>query len=144
MGKLVLALALRVHQLEKIPNICFTFFYVVGREIGKKLVYKIQICAQKLCMLTCAHKISCRAFESVISACFSAREIFFAKATTTWEGCKLLTNPPSFAFFFFLFFLEIPSKMNGKPSKQVQSWNHYNIFLTENKLEDVIQCSLEG
>jgi len=37
----------------------------------------------------------------------------------TWgselSGCQLLTNPPSFAFFFFLFFLKIPSKMNGKP-----------------------------
>jgi len=41
MGKLVLALAVQthvIHQLEKNPNIFFTFFYIVGREIGKKLV----------------------------------------------------------------------------------------------------------
>jgi hypothetical protein len=47
MGKPVLALAfklaLQVHQLEKDPNIFLTVFYIIGREIGKKLVYEIQI-----------------------------------------------------------------------------------------------------
>jgi len=36
-------LTLRGYQLEKNPNIFFTFFYIVGREIRKKLVYEIQI-----------------------------------------------------------------------------------------------------
>ena len=47
MGKPILTLMfklmLQVHQLEKNPNIFLTVFYVVGREIGKKLVYEIQI-----------------------------------------------------------------------------------------------------
>ena len=47
MGKSVLALAfklvLQAHQLEKDSNIFLTFFYIAGKEIGKKVVYEIQI-----------------------------------------------------------------------------------------------------
>jgi len=43
MCSLAFKIALRVHQLEKNPNILLTVFYIVGREIGKKLVYEIQI-----------------------------------------------------------------------------------------------------
>jgi len=43
MYSLVFKIALQVHQLEKNPNIFLTVFYIVGREIGKKLVYENQI-----------------------------------------------------------------------------------------------------
>jgi len=104
-------LTLRVHQLEKNPNIFFTFFYIVGRESRKKLVYEIQIWAQKLCILTCAHKISCCAFESVISARCSAREIFFAKAMTIWgRDVNRWLILPLFLSFSFFSFLKYPTE----------------------------------
>ena len=82
-GRLVLAVTVQTRvagsSAGENPNIFFTFFYIVGREIRKKLVYEIQIWAQKLCILRCTHKISCHAFESVISARFSARKIFLRR-----------------------------------------------------------------
>ena len=51
----------------------------------------------------CTQKIPCCAFESAISARFSAWENFFAKAWgSELSGRQLLTNPPSFPFFSFL------------------------------------------
>ena len=47
MGRLVLAIAVQTHvagsSAGENPNIFFIFFYIVGREIRKKLVYEIQI-----------------------------------------------------------------------------------------------------
>jgi hypothetical protein len=105
MGKPVLGLASSSHcgfiGCKKI-QIYSSVFYIVGTEIGKKLVYESQICTQKMCILTCAHKISCRAFKFVISARFSAQEIKFSNRKgsisehfITLQALKLSTVSPS-------------------------------------------------
>ena len=83
---------------RKNTNISLTLFYIVGREIGKKLVYESQIWAQK-------HKISCRAKARGRLFCkFSNQSGSISEHYITLQALKLwstvsLSSSPLFPYF---------------------------------------------